>query len=98
MSRPVNETQRRFARLCADGGGLKGGPAKNKVLDLLRWSGTTVNEDAYDQTRKQFEAFPEANPWHVCFAVGLAWGHLAKLTPHVLTARPMHFPHCHKRQ
>jgi hypothetical protein len=24
-------------------------------------------------------AYPDANPWHVCFAVGLCWGHLAKL-------------------
>lgn len=79
MSRPINETQRQFAQLCANGGGIKGGPAKSKVLELLRWSGSKLNEGAYDQTREQFEAFPDANPWHVCFAVGLAWGHLAKL-------------------
>jgi hypothetical protein len=24
-------------------------------------------------------AFPTANPWHICFAVGLSWGHLARL-------------------
>lgn len=79
MVQPVNETQRQFAKLCALGGGVKGGLAKGKVLELLRWSGQKINIDAYEQTKQQFDACPNANPWHICFAVGLAWGHLAKL-------------------
>jgi hypothetical protein len=28
---------------------------------------------------EQLAAFPTANPWHICFAFGLYWGHLADL-------------------
>ena len=90
MARPINETQRRFSVLCAHGGGAKGGPVKHKVLELLRATGQEVNRFAYTQTRQHFAAYATANPWHVCFAVGLAWGHLARLdvafTGHVVDA------------
>lgn len=88
MSGPVNETQRRFAQLCAHGGGLKGGPVASKVWELLRRSGQTLNVLGYEAAAEQFDAHPNANPWHVCFAIGLAWGRLAKLefpfTTHVV--------------
>lgn len=87
---PINETQRRFEELCRHGGGLKGAPIKSKVLDLLCASGKALNESGYDAAKEQFEAHPNANPWHVCFAIGVAWGHLAKLetgfTTHVVGA------------
>jgi hypothetical protein len=79
MSHPVNGTQRRFAELRAKGGGRDGGPEKGRVLELLRDSGRALNEYGYAEAREQLEAHPAANPWHVCFALGLAWGHSARM-------------------
>lgn len=79
MPEPVNSTQREFENLCRLGGGRRGGPAVSKVLDLLRSSGQRLNAWAYEAISEQLETFPEANTWHVCFAISLSWGHLAKL-------------------
>lgn len=79
VNKPVNETQRRFAELSALGGGLKGGPVRSKVLDLIQASGQSLNASAYLIAKRQFETHAEDNPWYVCFAIGLAWGRLAKL-------------------
>jgi hypothetical protein len=77
IAEPVNSTQREFNKLCELGGGQGGGPARGKVLELLRASGQRLNAMAFRQVGEQMSAFPEANPWHVCFAIGLCWGHLA---------------------
>ena len=79
ISRPVNDTQRAFNELCVRGGGVAGGPARGKVLDLLRESGQSLNKLAYREAAEHIAAFPHANPWHICFAIALSWGHLAKL-------------------
>jgi hypothetical protein len=50
-----------------------------KVLDLLRSSGQRLNVWAYEAMAEQMGALPDANPWHISFAMGLSWGHLAKL-------------------
>jgi hypothetical protein len=79
ITKPVNDTQRVFNELCEKGGGVKGGPARGKVLALLRESGQSLNKFAVSEMREHLAAHSTANPWHVCFAVGLSWGHLAKL-------------------
>ncbi len=79
MPQAINDTQREFASLCKLGGGMSGGPAAGKVLDLLRSSGRRLNAWAFEVMGEHMAAFPDANPWHVCFALGLSWGHLAKL-------------------
>src|SRR5690606_38855160 len=79
ISKPVNDAQRAFNALCENGGGARGGPARSKVLDLLWEAGKGLNRRATREMREQFAAFPDANPWHVCFAVALSWGHLAEL-------------------
>jgi hypothetical protein len=79
MAQPINDTQREFEKLCQLGGGTKGGPARGKVLDLLEASGKRLNATAYEAMQAQMQECVEANPWHVCFAMGLSWGHLAKL-------------------
>lgn len=79
MATPVNDVQREFQSLCVLGGGLTGGPARGKVLDLLRSSGQRLNVWAHQVMAEHMAAYPEANPWHTCFAVSLSWGHLAKL-------------------
>lgn len=79
MTQPINSTQKEFAKLCELGGGMSGGPAVGKVLDLLRASGQRLNAWAFEVMGEHMKAFPDANPWHVCFALGLSWGHLAKL-------------------
>lgn len=79
IKRTVNETQRVFNSLCEKGGGVRGGPARGKVLQLLCDSGKSLNELATKEMSEHLATFPRANPWHVCFAVGLSWGHLAKL-------------------
>ncbi len=81
ISKPANDTQRIFNELCVKGGGASGGPARGKVLELLRESGKSLNKLAYTEAAEQFAAFPDANPWHICFAIALSWGHLAKLEP-----------------
>lgn len=84
--KPINETQRRFQSLCDLGGGVKGGPARTRVQKLLRTSGRLLNELAYGEIAAALADNPMANPWHVCFAVGLAWGHLATLHPDFIKA------------
>jgi hypothetical protein len=79
IAKPANATQLVFNELCVKGGGPGGGPARGKVLELLRESGKSLNELAYKEAEEMFAAFPDANPWYVCFAIGLAWGHLARL-------------------
>lgn len=79
ISKPVNETQRIYNALCEKGGGVRGGPTRGKVLELLRNSGQALNVFATREMTDNLAAFPSANPWYVCFAVGLSWGHLAKL-------------------
>ncbi|CAA2137791.1 hypothetical protein [Methylobacterium bullatum] len=77
--KPINETQREFLRLCELGGGARGGPARGKVLEMLRASGKNLNMTAHAEAKAQVAAYPSANPWHLCFAIGLSWGHLARL-------------------
>jgi hypothetical protein len=78
ISDPTTPTQVEFNRLCELGGGVHGGPARTRVCELLRSSGQELNEYAYSEASRHMAACSSANPWHVCFAIGLSWGHLAK--------------------
>lgn len=79
IKEPVNDAQKAFNLLCEKAGGTGGGPSQTAVLDLLKDSGQALNRFAISQVASHLSALPEANPWHVCFAIGLSWGHLAKL-------------------
>lgn len=79
IAKPVNEVQVKFNELCDKGGGASGGPARTKVQELLHEGSKKLNFLAYNEVEGQLLAFPEANPWHICFAVGLSWGHIAKV-------------------
>ncbi len=79
ISKPLNECQKEFNRLCELGGGVGGGPARTKVRDVLRVSGQLLNKWAYEITAEHIAAYQGENPWYPCFAIGLSWGHLAKL-------------------
>ena len=79
VANPVNDLQRDFNELCKKGGGVHGGPVRGKTLELLKFYGQTLNKGASDEVLEHLAAFPDANPWHVCFALGLCWGHLAKV-------------------
>lgn len=57
---------------------MKGGPPAGKVAELLRASGKRINQMAHQTMKAHLDAHPDANPWHIRFAVGLIWGHLAK--------------------
>lgn len=76
---PLNDLQSEFNRLCDLGGGPRGGPARTRVQAALRTYGKKLNAFAHLEVTEQLLAFKDRNPWHVCFAVGLCWGHLAKL-------------------
>lgn len=78
IANPINETQRRFNELCRLGGGSGGGPARTRVQELLHESGAQLTQLAHDEAMEHFDAYPDANPWHLCFALGICWGHLAK--------------------
>jgi hypothetical protein len=75
----MNEIQRRFQQLCELGGGPRGGPARGRVQALLKEAGERLNRLAYQETQDALANNSGADPWHVCFAVGLGWGHLALL-------------------
>ncbi|MBB4124641.1 hypothetical protein [Martelella radicis] len=80
LPQPVNETQRQFIRLCELGGGIGGGPPRTKVQELLSTDGKALNRLAFEEMQDALNDNPGANPWHVCFAMGLCWGRLAQLT------------------
>lgn len=75
----MNEIQRKFADLCKLGGGQKGGPARGRVQALLLDGGQRLNRMAFDETAYALSLNPGTNPWHTMFAVGMGWGHLARL-------------------
>ncbi len=78
ISGPTNSTQVEFNKLCKLGGGVRGGPVRTKVCELLRSSGQDLNQYAYSETARHMAEYGNTNPWFVCFAIGLSWGHLAK--------------------
>lgn len=76
---PINDVQREFNALCVKGGGVGGGPVRGKTLELLKSAGKRLNTGASEEIQAHLDAFPGANPWHICFALGLCWGHLARV-------------------
>jgi hypothetical protein len=82
----INDTQACFTRLCALGEGPDGGPELTKVQELLRDHGKRLNKFAYRQAAFHFKENADANPWHVCFAIGLCWGGLARNDPQFVRA------------
>ena len=76
---PVNGTQRRYNELCRLGGGQHGGPTRPRVQQLIHDSGRLLSEKARDEIVSALTWFPNSNPWHICFVVGLCWGRLARL-------------------
>lgn len=78
IQKPVNDWQRRYNELCNLGGGRHGGPARTRVQQLLHDAGQELNEELETYVLDTLETFCDFNPWHVCFAIGVAWGHLAK--------------------
>jgi len=75
---PINQCQRDFHKLCELGGGPGVGPPRGKVQELLENTGKELNDFAFDEVAHHFAQLPGRNPWHVCFAIGLSWGHRAK--------------------
>lgn len=78
IAKPLNGTQVGFNELCSKGGGQGGGPLRGKVQALLSESGKSLNSFGYQEVAEQLSHYSGYNPWHVCFAIGLAWGHLAQ--------------------
>ncbi len=78
ISKPVNPIQRRFNEICEEGGGPGGGPTRGKVQALIYSAGIQVNDDAKNGVSDEMSELSDMPPWHACYAIGMAWGHLAK--------------------
>lgn len=86
LPEPINEVQRRFWDLCEKGGGPSGGPSRTRVQKLLRTGGKLLNVIAHKEITDALAANSGADPWKVCFAVALCWGHLAQTKPGFVAA------------
>ena len=78
IAKPINSTQLEFNMLCDKGGGSKSGPLPHKVKALLARSGKALNEIARSQAAEHMMEYADRNPWHVCYALAMNWGHLAQ--------------------
>ncbi len=86
IAKPLNGAQARFNDLCQLGGGQKGGPARGPVQALLAQAGKALNKLAYEETEENLGELSAYNPWHVCFAVAMGWGHLVQMEPDFIAA------------
>lgn len=78
ISGAINDIQKEYNSLCDKGGGVGGGPNIQSVYDLIKHAGRKLNNLGHQEITRHLESFPGHNPWHICFAMGLCWGHLAK--------------------
>lgn len=72
---PKNEIQTRFNEICDT---ATGRPARSSVQELLKDAGTRLNQLGAREAEESLRAHSDLNPWHICFALGLSWGHLAR--------------------
>jgi len=86
IAKPVNPVQKRFNEICEEGGGPGGGPTRGKVLALLETAGKQMNVEAFEVATSNLARLCDANPWHVCYAIAVCWGHLARLDDRFIDA------------
>ncbi len=70
----VRQLQDDFNKLCERSNGR---PDKREVQKLLERAGKALNETGYEEAQATFAELTGHNPWHICFAMALVWGHLA---------------------
>ena len=46
---------------------------------MLHEGSQRLNSMAFDEITRHLSEFRDRNPWHVCYSVGLGWGHLARI-------------------
>lgn len=79
IGEPLNGLQERFNELCRFREGKPTSQFRSEIQDLLLWGGVELNKLAFGETERFLDELSNRNPWHVCFAIGMAWGHLARL-------------------
>lgn len=81
INKTVNIFQEKYNELCQLGGGISGGPARSKAQQLLIQAGKQLNDELYNDVTSSISSFPDINPWHICFSIGVVWGHFAQNIP-----------------